>query len=201
MTAAADHLRGATRINVVGNAGAGKTTVATAIADVRGLPLHHLDTVVWGLGWVRVPPREVAERVEAICGAEAWVVDGLHPTARERADALVFLDLPLPTVLWRGLRRTVRLGTRSRPELPDGYPELRVLGRLLRIQLAFRRGMRERLLASLEDAPAAVHLRSAAEVDDLLRALHAADRGGAGRHQAPLHRGRARGGDHGRAGG
>jgi adenylate kinase family enzyme len=101
------------RVAVIGNTGSGKTTLARKLADHLGVPHVELDALFWGPSWTMASPEEFRRSVgEAIAG-EGWVVDGNYPSrlgtlVLDRADLVVWLDLPLRTGLWRIFRRTWR---------------------------------------------------------------------------------------------
>ena len=101
----------AQRTVVVGSSGAGKSTFARALAEARGCALVELDELYWGPGWKPKPQAEFLRLVQEAAAGEAWVAAGNYSLARERlwsrATSIVWLDLPLPQVFWRGLRRTV----------------------------------------------------------------------------------------------
>ena len=95
-----------TRIAVVGTTCAGKTTVAKRLAERRGVPHVELDALHWGPGWSEPSAEAFRERVQAALAGEAWVADGayhgkLGELVLERAELVVWLDPPLPTVLRR----------------------------------------------------------------------------------------------------
>lgn len=101
-----------TRICVLGPSNSGKSTLAEAIARVRGLEaihldrLHHLPNTNW-----RPRPREdfVALHDAAIMG-DRWVIEGnyssLLPQRLERATGLILLDVSTLTSLLRYVRRS-----------------------------------------------------------------------------------------------
>jgi adenylate kinase family enzyme len=101
------------RVAVIGMSGAGKTTIAQALAarlDVRHI---ELDALFWRPGW-QEPDRDVfrADVIRALDEPGGWVLDGNYSTIRdavlERADTMVWLDLPMRTCLWRVTRRAVQ---------------------------------------------------------------------------------------------
>lgn len=100
------------RVVVGGSTGAGKSTFARALAARLGLPVIELDALRHGPGWSETPDDEFRARVVAATAGAAWVVDGNYSVIRAvtwgRADTLVWLDYPLPTVAWRLFRRTNR---------------------------------------------------------------------------------------------
>ena len=115
------------RIAVVGTTCAGKTTVAKRLAEIHGVPHVELDALHWGPNWTPYPRDEFQARVEAAISGDGWVVDGnytgmLGYSVLERADLVVWLDPPLPTVLRRLGARTVRR-VRSGEELWGGNRE------------------------------------------------------------------------------
>ena len=117
------------RVEVVGPSCSGKTTTARRLAAVLGVPYIELDALHHDAGWTEAPAEVLQERVRAALDAapDGWVVDGtyfgkLGSLVLDRADTIVWLDIPFRTairrVLWRTLRRAVR-----REELWNGNRE------------------------------------------------------------------------------
>ena len=114
------------RLVVVGVTSSGKTTLASQLARQFALPHVELDALHWEPNWTPAPPDIFRERVTQALSGEAWVVDGNYSTVRElvwrHADTIIWLDYPLPLVLWRLARRTIWRITRQ-PELWNGNRE------------------------------------------------------------------------------
>jgi adenylate kinase family enzyme len=102
------------RISVAGISGSGKTTTGRSVADPLGLAHVELDALFQVPNWSQPAAEEFRRRVlAAIDGIDGWVIDGnyhghLEGLVLERADTLVWLDLPLRTCLRRMARRTWR---------------------------------------------------------------------------------------------
>jgi adenylate kinase family enzyme len=176
----------ARRINVVGTSSVGKTTLAAAIAELLDVPHVEMDALHWEPNWIEAPPEVLRERVRVATAGDGWVVDGNYGMVRDliwaRAQAVVWLDLPLRTILWRYVRRTLRRVAR-RQELWSGNRErlsMHLLSRdsLLRwILTTYRMRRREypALLAARPDL-VTVRLRSGRAADRWLAQLRR-DRG------------------------
>jgi adenylate kinase family enzyme len=156
------------RVSVVGNSGSGKTTIGRALADALHAPFVELDGIFHQPGWTELPRDEFRDRVAAACAGETWVVDGNYSAVRDlvwdRADTVVWPDLPRWRVVPRVVRRTVGRGVR-RTELWNGNRErLRtMLNRDPRESIVLwsftnDRRNRERYTAAMAD-PANAHLR------------------------------------------
>lgn len=100
------------RIHVVGTSGSGKTTLARQIAERLDIPYVELDALHWEPDWTPADKAILRARVTDALAGGAWVVDGnytaLHDLTLARADTLIWLDYPLPVVLWRVTTRTAR---------------------------------------------------------------------------------------------
>ncbi len=88
------------RVAVFGNAGGGKSTLAKALANITGLPLHPIDSIKYKAGGEEVPHTEYLEIHTGLLRNERWVIDGFGcvASAWERfaaADMLVYVDLSL----------------------------------------------------------------------------------------------------------
>jgi adenylate kinase family enzyme len=100
------------RVSVVGVPGSGKTTVGRQLAASLGVPFVELDSIFHQPGWVDLPVDDFRKRVTEALTAPAWVVDGNYSAVRDlvwqRADTVVWLDLPRRRVMYRIILRTVR---------------------------------------------------------------------------------------------
>ena len=102
------------RIVVVGTSGAGKTSMAAAIASAFGLPHIELDRLHWEPNWEALSqtnPDEFIRRVSAAITADAWVCDGNYGLVRDliwrRATNVVWLDYNRTVVMYRVIKRSV----------------------------------------------------------------------------------------------
>lgn len=100
------------RVSLVGVPGSGKTTVGRQLAESMGVPFIELDSIFHQPGWGELPRDEFRQRVSEAVTAEAWVVDGNYAAVRDlvwqRADTVVWLDLPRRLVIRRIIVRTIR---------------------------------------------------------------------------------------------
>jgi hypothetical protein len=118
---------GLARIAILGGAGAGKSTLARRIGEARGLPVVHLDLMVFGSGWSRIPIPLARERLAAALEPGAWVVEGTYPELADltlpHADLVIWVDQPAWLRLWRAWRKTRIHRGRPRADRPDGCAE------------------------------------------------------------------------------
>jgi adenylate kinase family enzyme len=163
------------RILVIGSPGAGKSTLAAAIAARTGLPLLHLDGHYWRAGWIEPDKQDWAAQVEALAAGERWVMDGNYggtlPMRLARADTVIWLDFPVWLCLVRIVRRAVRYRGRVRPDMAQGCPE-RLRWEFLSYTARFPWGGRRRIVAKLPAFTGTlVRLRRPREAARFLREL------------------------------
>lgn len=101
------------RVLVAGNSGAGKTTLAAHIAQAMGVSTQHIeiDALYHGPNWQ--PRSTFIEDVETFSQDETWVTEWsytsiLGRTLTDRADLLVWIDLPRWQVAYQVLKRTLQ---------------------------------------------------------------------------------------------
>lgn len=105
------------RIRVVGSAGSGKTTTATAIALRLGIPRLELDAVHWLPDWKERDPDDFRRIVLDFAASNPrWVMDGnysgrLGDRIDHLVDTFVWLDLPrwrvITALIVRCFRRSI----------------------------------------------------------------------------------------------
>ena len=121
------------RVLVIGPCGAGKSTLAFALAERTGLPLHHMDKLNWLPGWVEGGNDRVRAGLERIFATDRWIIEGNYGSTLSeriaRADTVVQLDFPIPLCLWRIVKRVVTHRGRTRADMTEDCPE--------RLDLAF----------------------------------------------------------------
>jgi len=112
------------KVAVFGNAGGGKSTLSKRLSEIAGLPLYILDKIQYLPGGAEVPQEEYKRTHQEILETERWIIDGFGCQETlwlrlERADTLVFVDLPLFVHFWWVTKRMI-VG-HFKP--PEGWPE------------------------------------------------------------------------------
>jgi len=92
--------------------GTGKTTFARALSERLRVSFVELDALNHGPDWSEATAEELRAKVTPIVATDSWVIDGayrgkLGNLVLERADVVVWLDLPTRVWLPRLLRRTL----------------------------------------------------------------------------------------------
>lgn len=100
------------RVLVAGPTGGGKTTLARRLAALWGLPHTELDALFHGPNWT--PRPEFTDEVRALAAHDRWITEwsywgrGMRDVLGERADTLVWHDLPRAVAFRRLAARTLR---------------------------------------------------------------------------------------------
>ena len=114
------------RVSLVGNSGAGKTTLGRALAVRMAVPFVELDAIFHQPGWTELPKEQFRSRVSELIAADGWVIDGNYSAVRDlvwaRADTVIWIDLPRAVVMRQLLARTFGRML-SRRELWNGNRE------------------------------------------------------------------------------
>ena len=123
---------GVSRINVVGASGSGKSTLAKQIAQSLELTYFEMDEIFWLPNWQEPDDEDFFEDIDQVVQKEAWVLDGnyrrLQQIKWQRAQVVVWIDLPYLQIIWRLIKRTY-LRVRNKEVLWAGNVE--TLGRAL----------------------------------------------------------------------
>jgi adenylate kinase family enzyme len=175
------------RVAVIGASCTGKTTVSRELALRLGVPHIELDALHHDPGWQEAPAEVLQARVDAALAAapDGWVADGnyhgkLGTSVLERADTVVFLDLPywtaLRRVLWRTLWRSVtrkELWNGNRETFRNAFSRQSIVWWVIRQHGSYREKWPPRFesLTHLD----VVWLRSARDVREFLQSIQATE--------------------------
>ncbi|WP_171102002.1 AAA family ATPase [Ruegeria sp. HKCCD7255] len=162
------------RVMIVGQPGAGKSTLARALGERTGLPVVHIDLIHWKPGWVERVRDEKTRLCNEVHAREEWIFEGGHsttwPQRLERCDTLIWLDFPLLVRTWRVFKRSAKDYGRSRIDLPENCPE-QFDPEFYRFIWRTRKRARQNILNLFEHAPSTkrkVKLSSTSEIAEFL---------------------------------
>ncbi|TWB54714.1 adenylate kinase family enzyme [Rhizobium sp. ERR 922] len=178
LTEAADHIRRANRILVMGCSGGGKSTLSQQIATRFGLTYVSIDRdVLWLPGWVQRDREEQRAIIVAKVQGERWIMDGTNPSTFDirlpRTDLVIWVRMPRLLCIWGAISRWIKWMGRTRPEMAPGCIE-KVDWEFLRFIWTFEEKFTPRVLAGLaEHGPnvPVLQLKSRGEMRQLLDLL------------------------------
>ena len=115
------------RVVVVGVSASGKSVFSRKLAQRTGLPLKHMDSIIWKPGWVYAGDDVVDRWLEEVTTEDSWIIEGYitkasRTTVFERADTILYMDYSPWVASWRYLKRWWRHRKDARPEI-EGCPE------------------------------------------------------------------------------
>lgn len=117
------------RISIIGHSGSGKSTLAKKISEKLNIPHFQIDRFWFEAGGGKIKSSDlkktekvrayIKEKVESFAEQDSWVSDGwysrVQPIISQRADHIIFLQIPLYRRLFNHLLRIFK---------SDRHPEL-----------------------------------------------------------------------------
>lgn len=171
---------------ICGGSGSGKSTLARKVGEITGLPVIHIDPFYWAPGWVQRPSDQTTALITQAAMGETWVFEGNNSKTMQlradRADLIIYIDMPRFVRMRRVLWRTLRHYGRSRPDMGAGCPERFdpefIFGWVWNYDRSHRPKMLERLAQWTAEGKPILHLRGKRAVrqflDDLAKGRYEA---------------------------
>ncbi|MYL51382.1 topology modulation protein [Halobacillus litoralis] len=166
------------RIMVLGvSAGVGKSTFAKKLGEKLDIDVYHLDRFYWEPGWQEATLEDFSARQRAVVDKDQWIMEGnyrnTYEIRAEKADTIIYLELPLTTCFFRVLKRWWTHRGSTRPDLGEGCSERMEADFLKFIITTYRKrkkNMQERLLSFQEIGreKRVIQLRSKEDIQEFL---------------------------------
>jgi adenylate kinase family enzyme len=115
------------KIVVLGVSASGKSTFARKLGKKIGLPVTHMDALMWKPGWEYIGEEETVTLIKEVSEKDQWIIEGyIEKKVRvelfTKVNTILYLDYPGWLSAWRYVNRTLKHRKNPRPELP-GSPE------------------------------------------------------------------------------
>lgn len=141
------------RLLILGSSGSGKSTLSKKLGQFYHLPVIHLDAYYWKPGWVQPADEEWAVIAGELAAGDEWIIDGNYSGTIDlridRADTIIFLDMPTLLCLYRVLKRRLKYHGKTRPDMNEECPE-KIDWAFLKWVWNFKHRSRMKLLNRLE---------------------------------------------------
>lgn len=141
------------RIAILGCCGSGKSTLSHRLAKVTNLPLIHLDQEYHLPNWQERPADEWSNIHAGLVARNRWIIDGCYggtvSQRTQRADMIVWFDIPTHVCLYRVIKRVITNYGKQRVDAAPGCNE-RLDIEFLAYVLNFRRLKTPKLLIFFE---------------------------------------------------
>lgn len=177
---AADLVRGANRILVMGCSGGGKSRLSQKFAARFGHAYVSIDRdVLWLPGWKERDKAEQRAIIKSMIEGDRWIMDGTNPSTFDvrlpRTDFVIWVRMPRLLCIWGAISRWVKWVGRTRPEMAPGCRE-KIDWQFLRFIWTFEEKFAPRIVKGLVEHGANVpvfQLTSRRQMRELLDLLGA----------------------------
>lgn len=160
------------KIVVLGVSASGKSTFARTLSEKLGLPLIHMDEIMWNPNWQYVGDEETLRLIKEATGKEQWIIEGyidkeVRVGVFTKADTLIYLDYPAWLPAFRYIKRWLKHRKDPRPELP-GCPEKFSFDFLMRVYQKKEVYRLEKLFKEVDFSAKIIRLKSPKETKQFL---------------------------------
>jgi len=160
------------RVLIMGvSSGAGKSTFARKLGSKLDIPVCYLDGLNFEKGWKEVSRAEFENQQRKAILGEKWIIEGNYSSTlscrEDRADTIIYLELPLALCLYRVVKRRIRYHGRTRPELGQDCPEKldwQFLKYIITTYTRRKKSMRKQIAHYREEGRTAIMLQSRREI-------------------------------------
>ncbi|WP_079508030.1 DNA topology modulation protein [Mesobacillus jeotgali] len=115
------------KVIIIGNGGAGKSTLARKLGKAINKKVYHLDALYWKPGWEMTAKDEWKAVLTEIMSEDSWIMDGNYGSTiemrAEAADTIIFLDYSTARCLFGIVKRRIMYHGKSRPDMNEGCQE------------------------------------------------------------------------------
>ena len=115
------------RIIIIGSGCSGKSTFSRQLGDKLLLPVRHLDKHFWLANWTSKGEVTWQKELDKLIGEDRWIIDGDYKESyakrAERADTIIFLDVPRYKTMARFIKRVIKNRGKTRADMAEGNIE------------------------------------------------------------------------------
>lgn len=115
------------KITIIGNPGAGKSTLARQLGDKLNIPVYHMDSLYWKPNWQPSEDTKLIQKHDEILKQDSWIIDGNYsatlPKRFADADTIIFLNYSTLRTLYGITKRRIQYRNRTRPDMAEGCHE------------------------------------------------------------------------------
>ncbi|WP_047982858.1 DNA topology modulation protein [Ornithinibacillus californiensis] len=115
------------KITILGNPGAGKSTLAKQLGEKLHIPVYHMDSFYWKPNWQPSNEDEFLQNHDEILKLDSWIIDGNYgatlPKRLENADTIIFLNYSTLRCLYGITKRRIQYRNKTRPDMGKDCPE------------------------------------------------------------------------------
>ena len=115
------------KVAIFGKPGNGKSTLAKKLSLSTGINLYAVDAILYKANGEEIELESYLEAHDSILDTNEWIIEGFAPFKSlesfykrlEKADTLIYIDLPYPITYWLVAKRLLT-GMFVKPE---GWPD------------------------------------------------------------------------------
>jgi adenylate kinase family enzyme len=159
---------------LIGPGNAGKSTLAVELGNILGLPVYHLDRIFWLPNWVAKDRELFINEQKQIVAKENWIIEGdfknSYDIRAERADTIIFLNIPRRLLIPRFFKRVYKYRGRTRPDITEGNIE-KVNLEYLKWLYNYDRNIPKELISKYRDSKTVYILDKPKEIEKFLLTL------------------------------